>query len=399
MFTKKLALGLLTSSLLLSLNSLADTSKTKHGENISSALKNSDVSLSFRGRYESVDQDGIRSSADALTVKSRLSISTGRFHSFSMGLEVDDVFSILDDYNDTKNALSQYPIVADPEATDINLAYLKYSTSNIRVVVGRQRIKHDNQRFVGNVGWRQNEQTYDGLRGQYKKSAFELDYSFISNINNVVGDNIKGAFHLANLRYSFNKNNGISLFGYMLDFDDAPTKSSSTFGVSYQGRFGGIIVNATGSTQGEHGDNTNTYSATYLNAELGYQFSYGGFTILGGYELLGSDEGISFQTPLATSHSFQGWADKFISTPGDGLQDIYLTVKGKMFSFDIQAAYHDYVADINDTDLGSEINALASYQINKNYSVLFKYASYSAGSSRYSLTDTDKIWVQFSANY
>ncbi len=47
-----------------------------------------------------------------------------------------------------------------------------------------------------------------------------------------------------------------------------------------------------------------------------------------GYELLGSDDGVAaFQTPLATLHKFNGFADQFLVTPAGGLQDIYFYAK------------------------------------------------------------------------
>ena len=53
--------------------------------------------------------------------------------------------------------------------------------------------------------------------------------------------------------------------------------------------------------------------------------------VIGGYELLGSDDGkVAFNTPLATKHKFNGWADKFLGTPKEGLEDVYLTAKGKV---------------------------------------------------------------------
>jgi hypothetical protein len=57
-----------------------------------------------------------------------------------------------------------HAVVADPESNEINQAYLSYSgIDNTVVKWGRQRLILDNARFVGNVGWRQNEQTFDAF--------------------------------------------------------------------------------------------------------------------------------------------------------------------------------------------------------------------------------------------
>src|SRR5690606_40934454 len=52
----------------------------------------------------------------------------------------------------------------------------------------------------------------------------------------------------------------------------------------------------------------------YVLAELGYGLA-GGTVLKAGYESLGGGEGEgnrAFQTPLATRHAFQGWADVFL---------------------------------------------------------------------------------------
>jgi hypothetical protein len=316
-----------------------------------------------------------------------------------LGLEVDNVYTFIDDYNDGQNGYVDYPVVLDPEGTDINLGYIKYSTSDMRFVLGRQRIEHENQRFIGGSGWRQNEQTYDGFRAQFKNSSFELDYSFINNINSVTDDDIKGDFHLANLSFDLNKSSKLSVYAYLLDFENNISASTSTYGVHYQGKFGQVMFNARAASQSDYADNVTDYSAKYLNAEIGYHFKKSELVILGGYEVLGSDEGNSFQTPLATNHNFQGWSDQFLVTPNEGVQDIYITIKGKIGKATLEATYHDFVEDLNDKDLGSEVNGLISYEINKNYRFLIKYAAYNAGSVTFNKVDTKKTWVEFHAYF
>ena len=49
-----------------------------------------------------------------------------------------------------------FATIVDPEQTEVNRAYLRYrGISRLDIGLGRQRIVLDNQRFVGNVGWRQ----------------------------------------------------------------------------------------------------------------------------------------------------------------------------------------------------------------------------------------------------
>ncbi len=58
-----------------------------------------------------------------------------------------------------------YPVVADEEAYEINrFQFTNTSLPGTTLTLGRQRILLDDQRFIGNSGWRQNEQTFDAFR-------------------------------------------------------------------------------------------------------------------------------------------------------------------------------------------------------------------------------------------
>ncbi|MEY8215084.1 MAG: alginate export family protein [Colwellia sp.] len=392
----KFTLSLITAAILAAPSAFAaDT----FASGITEALSESKAKLSFRARYEGVDQDGIDKDGNALTIKSRFTIETGSYQNFSFGLEVDNVSALVDDYNSTANNKTNYPKVVDPEGTDVNQGYIKYANNGFSAVVGRQRILHNNQRFVGGVGWRQNEQTYDGIRAQYQAGALSADYSYIHNINNVLDKNDSGEFHLANLGYKINKNHKISAFAYILDYDALVKykNSSSTYGALYNGKFDSVIVNASVASQSDNGDNSDNYTATYLNAELGYKVD--AVTVLAGYELLGSDNGVGFKTPLATGHKFQGFADKFLSTPGEGIEDVYLTVKGAVSGVKLSATYHDFSSDVDGIDYGTEIDLVAVYEINTSYGILAKFAAYNDGDTNPAYTDTNKLWVQATAKF
>ena len=392
--TNKFTLSLISMAVLAIPTAFAES--TPHGQDITAALQDSKANVSFRGRYEGVEQTGINEDATAFTVKSRFTVNTGNYQNFSLGLEVDNVTAFIDDYNSKTNGNTQYPVIADPEGTDVNQAFVKYSNSGFTGTVGRQRILHNNQRFVGGVGWRQNEQTYDGLRAQYAAGAFKVDYSYIHNINGITGGDVSGDFHLVNANFKINKSHKVSAFTYILDYNAASQakNSSSTYGGLYNGKFGPVFVNASVASQSDNGDNATSYSALYLNAEAGSKF--GAVTVLAGYELLGSDNGVGFNTPLATKHKFQGWADKFLGTPGEGIADVYFTVKGSISGVKLSATYHNMTSDVDNINYGDELDLAASYKINKNYSVLVKYANFA--SEDYA-TDTNKLWLQGVAKF
>jgi len=396
--TKYTKLALLSASILTA--PLAFSEQASVASGVTKALSESTVKLNFRARYEGVDQDGIDDNASALTLKSRITVNTGSFEGLSAGVEVDNIADFIDNYNNTRNGETNYPVVADPAGTDVNQFFLKYTADSFSATAGRQRILHSNQRFVGGVGWRQNEQTYDGYRLQITPvKGFSADYSYVYNINRIFGPDgakadLHGQFHLLNTDYVINKRHKINAYAYLLDFDTAASTSTDTYGLSYQGHFGPVMVNAAYATQSDAGDNATDFSADYYNLEFGTKIS--SVTLLAGIESLGSDNGVGFSTPLATLHKFQGFSDKFLGTPSQGIEDTYVTVKTKLSDIKFSATYHDFSSDVDNIDFGSEIDVSAAYSFNKNYDVLVKFSSYSADDYA---SDTDKLWLQLAAKF
>ena len=101
---------------------------------------------------------------------------------------------------------------------------------------------------------------------------------------------------------------------------------------------------------------------------------------------------MGFKTPYATLHKFQGWADKFLVTPGDGIEDIYVGLKGAAGPVKLGAFYHEFTAEDSGDDFGSEIDLVATWPASKYLTLQLKFASFSTDdSSRFD--DTDKVWV------
>lgn len=367
-----------------------------------------DVKFNFRYRYEYVDEDvSTKDDAKASTLKSRVTLSTAAYKGFSALLEVDDVSQIgAEQYATPSNGKgAQYPIVADPDGTDINQVYLKYKNDAFTGTAGRQRILHSGQRFVGGVGWRQNEQTYDSFRIELPIGKVNVDYSYIWDVNRIFGPDTGGGqlrrfesdSHALYASFVPAEGHKIGVYAYLLDFDNAAALSSETYGVEYSGKFGPITVAAAAATQSDYEDNPTDYDAEYYMAELGTSIKGVGLGI--GYELLGSDDGIkAFATPLATLHKFQGWSDKFLVTPNTGVEDIYFKITGKVAGVALAAFYHDFEADESgpNDDYGEEFDAVATYAVNKNLSVQLKYANYNADEFSF---DTEKVWFSVMLNF
>tara|TARA_R110002072_G_scaffold254957_2_gene413737 strand:- start:793 stop:1296 length:504 start_codon:yes stop_codon:yes gene_type:complete len=95
-------------------------------------------------------------------------------------------------------------------------------------------------------------------------------------------------------------------------------------------------------------------------------------------EVLGAGDGVGFATPMATRHKFQGWPDMFMETPGDGTEDIYLGVVGKIGRATLKAIYHDFSADDTHADWGSELDFIATWAATEDLTTQRHYADFHA---------------------
>lgn len=365
------------------------------------ALQSGDTQLHLRTRFEDVDQDGAEG-ASAFTQKTRLTYTSGRYEGFSLLLEMDDTTAITDvDYNDGTGINPGTAVIADPEGTEINQSYLAYQDGATQVKYGRQRILLDNQRFVGGVGWRQNEQTYDGFSVSSKAvDQFELFYAYVHNVNRIFGESVAGGdhkhqSHLLNGKYTGLNAGTLVAYAYLLDNETAPGLASDTLGLRWQGTVNETFsYNLEYATQSEAGDNPTNYSARYLMAEG--LATVEGFNLKLGYEVLGSDDGAAaFATPLATLHAFQGWTDKFLATPATGVEDRYFSVGRPVGPVNLTLVYHDLSANEGDADYGSELGLVAGTKVGP-VGLTLKYADYSADEFA---TDTRKLWLMAAATF
>jgi hypothetical protein len=374
------------------------------------------ASLDLRYRFETVEQDDKPATADANTLRIRLNLASGEVAGFSGQLQADHIEAIGDpQYDDTRNGQVQYPVVADPQGTDLNQAWLQYRGAKDTILrLGRQKISIGNERFVGPVGWRQNEQSFDAVRLDTRAlSGASITYAWVDRVLRVFGPDegtppaeLSSDSHLLDARITSLTVGALALYGYHLDFRNAPQLSADTVGARYDGerelrdriRLGWAIEYA---QQQEAGDNAADVDAHYQLVELKLTFAVTGVTL--GHEVLSGDRGTfdaatnpAFQTPLATLHPFQGWADKFTTTPSAGIEDLYLGVGLKLAGWQGQAVWHEFEAEATDARYGSELDLVVSRRFRERYEVLAKYADYRADEF---LADTRRFWLQVSAAF
>jgi hypothetical protein len=387
---------------------------------IRGAIAESKPIFDARLRYESVDQTPIDEEADADTLRVRLGFETGKAWNTSLLAEGEIVTHIGGSYRDD-NAQPRnvsYPVVPDREGEEINrLQLVNTSLPGTTLTLGRQRILLDDHRFVGNVGWRQNEQTFDAVRIVNKPiPALTLDATYLNQVNRIFGpESPQGRWQgdgvLANAAYQFPIGK-LTGFGYVLDFDPIatipaglnPTRmSTETHGVRFAGErpLSKFKLGYVGSyaQQSDYGANPVDFDLDYYLLE--FTGTYRQYSVGLGQEVMQGNGVVGFSTPLATMHKFNGWADKFLATPVNGIDDRYASVGylmkgvGRLDTLSASLVYHDLQTQRLGTDLGSEVNLQlqAKYQ---RFVALLKYARYDAneGSTPAAYQDTTKVWAQ-----
>lgn len=370
----------------------------------------------LRYRYELVEQDGFTNRAKASTLRTQLGYDTDNYHSFGALVQFEDVRTVGQErYNSTVNGLTQYPVVADPEDTEVNQAYLRYvGWSASTVKLGRQVITYDNHRFVGDVGWRQNQQTYDAATVvDTSLTDTTISYAHVTNVNRFFSEahptlsDVDVNADFLNVAFKAFPGGTLVGYGYFIDFEPgqpfAVTASNKTLGLRLDGSRKAAgpawLYTLEYAKQSDYADGSATIDADYLFGSVGTELA--GVQLKLGYEVLSGDGMYGLQTPFATLHAHNGWADKFLVTPRDGLVDATLSVGGKVAGVNWLAVYHDYTSDNLDYGYGKELNLLGAWKATKQLTLLAKYADYRGDRNGTNLVrnvpltqDITKTWLQ-----
>lgn len=369
------------------------------------AISGGTPNLDARLRWEQVDQTNALSTADAFTVRGRLGYTTGKWNDLDAMVEYEGVSSLLaQEYNSTRNGRTTYSTVADPAGEELNQAWIRYAGLPLKTTAkfGRQRLILDNARFIGNVGWRVNEQTYDAtlLTNAYLPKTV-INVGHISNSNSfrtginmpVQGD----VLHLANTTLPWAN---VSAYGYFFDFDTstAAMQDTRTLGLRLSGTLPvqklKLAYALEYAQQSDYADAPALVDADYKLAEA--QLTVPDVSMLKapaikvGYEVLGGDGAYGFQTPFASLHAFQGWADMFLNTPATGIQDSYVGTSFTIEKVSAQVVWHDYRSDSGGKHYGSEWNAYFTRPLIENLVAGVKLADYNA---KEFAVNTRKVWV------
>ena len=396
---------------------------------------NGAVKLDLNYRWENADQDqgglipGLSpakrvETANANTARLRLGLLSPLFYDFQAYGEFEGLYAPQAEYDragTTSNRDRNYSVVADPARAELNQFWLSYKgIADTLIKVGRQRIKLDDDRFIGNVGWRQMEQTYDSILVTHNNQTLfglTVNAGYLDHVQNIFGETDTLNAPILNLNYKLNDWGNLIGYGYWLDYRERANyaKSSQTYGLRFDGKSPqfydhvNLLYTAEWGTQSNYADNPNHYDADRINLMAGA--SAFNFTVQGAMEQLnGYGPNKTFNTPLGTNHAFQGWADLFITPIGDptnaavkamgnGIRDVFATASYKMLndSLVITGMYHDFYDDTGKLEFGSEWDFSVLKKFGKHYSLLAKYANFNTENAAF--TDTQRIWLQANVNF
>ena len=389
---------------LLLLTPLLASADDQEAATFKEAFTKARPTLAVRYRLESVDDDAFDKDALASTLRTALAYKSLPYKGLGLFLEAENVTVVGDgdDFNNAGagsagNGVTDRPVVADVALTEVNQAYIEYSRDGFSARVGRQEINLADQRYVGAVGWRQNHQSFDAVTLTLDRlPRTVLRYSFLDRAQRIFGDSKPMASHLLTVEIDGDAAGKFRLYGYLLDYDLAADAGLST--ATYGGEWTGKVDLGSGpklsweielAQQNDHGDNPAEVDAPYahLRAGLGWPKMH----VAAGWELLDGDPADGrFTTPLATLHKFNGWADKFLSTPFIGLEDLYLEVGAKAGAWTCLVRYHDFTPAADGADYGSEIDLQVVWKSPWQQTFAAKAALYDADALS---SDTSKLMV------
>jgi tetratricopeptide (TPR) repeat protein len=359
--------------------------------------------VGLRYRYELVEDGAFDENAHASTLRTVVGYRTLPYRGFSFFVQAQNVAEIGRDLYDNRgagqlsNGVKDRPAVVDPAQTRMQQVYGRIEALDTAIDIGRREIAYGDHRFVGDVNWRQNHQAFDAIhfsnRSLHKTT---LSYTYAGKVIRIDGGTKDMSSHFLNALAAFGPDLSLELFSYLLDYDGPADGALSS--QSYGGKFFGtrpllekhrVIFEAQYAKQLDFGENPSPRDADYLHLVGGVGIS-GKLTLKIGRELLGgSPERGVFQTPLATLFKFNGGADKFLTTPPNGLVDWYASGEGRLGPVNWILVYHDFSADSGGDPYGWELDARALLSTSWKQSFGAQLALYREDGFG---TDATKLW-------
>lgn len=371
------------------------------------AVKAGKATFQVRPRFEFVDDDGAAAAdpAKAFIVRTVLGYKLAPIAGITAYAEAEDIRALVDDYNvPAVQPNAKYATVVDPESTAVNQAWL----AGYGFKVGKQKMVYNNARFIGDVGFRQDDQVFTAISYEKAKllSWLDVQASYANKVAMISGQDGDISLPIVNLKARTPLGANVTLFWAGLEGKEASgqpfllanageNRSREYRVLKVDGKKGKFLYDLSYGKQVSYAD-SNVPNADYRDIQFGYDF--GPVLVKIQQETLDQD----FQTPLATLHAFNGWADRFLVTPTGGLVDTNIKLSGKAAGLGLSLAVHQFDAESGGKTFGREIDASVTKTFTPNWSAMVKVAHYdgsgeittgTAAAQAYS-KDVLKAWAQ-----
>ncbi|MEO8385294.1 MAG: alginate export family protein [Betaproteobacteria bacterium] len=313
-----------------------------------------------------------------------------------------------------RNGSAPYPLLPDPAHSGANQVFADYAgLPDTKMRLGRQILRIDDQRFIGDVDFRQTPQVFDGLTViNNSLPETEIQLGEYRRIRTPLGSLNSLRLHIVHAAWNPLPEHSLAAYGYWQD--QAATGSQTGFTTNAQ-RIVGMHADggfALGNEwrwmyyigiarQNRIGAGDARIKASYIRIGAGIQSN--GTAIWGArldHEVKGSNGGVyGFQTPLTDYYAFNGTALQFTSTPPQGLRDSWLTLRGQLEKLSMFMEAHRFRSDVGGLALGHEFDVSVSYPVTNNLVVKLQHAQFVAGSNAKVKNDVDKTWLAFTFVY
>lgn len=383
-----------------------------------------EIDFGLRTRWETAKF--AEEKAHALTVKARVNIEERLTDQFAAIIQVDHVATLNDAKHSDGVLQTSKPTIADPQGTEINQANLEYEWNETHFTFGRQHIAYSDERLIGGVEFRQNDQTYDALQIEHLiLSGSKVSVAYIHNVNRIFGDSADKNLDKDDIR--FNTLNGVrpkallgdhhidgwllhshlkewdyfelDAYGYSVHNYHVRSFSNRTLGIEgrYKRKIGKVKIASAAELAYQKQPSQNSEWIGYR--KLSASIEMYGLSLGGRHELLTENKGNAFITPLATLHRFQGWADQFLVTPNIGLEDNSVNIKWRARPWTIDARYHWFSSDTGNFEFGEELNVDLIFQPKRKHQVKLRYADFNHDPEQtLKPIDVRKVFLMYSYN-
>jgi hypothetical protein len=364
-------------------------------------------SLELRPRYNHIDETDKPLRTEGGTFRGVAGWRSGPFLGWRAGIEgiYAEHFGAKH-FNDNSALLatSPYPLLPDPRYSGVNQGYVEHAgDEGVRLKLGRQLVRMDNQRWVSDNDFRQIPQLFDGVTARYAGIAnTELAAGYFARVRTTSGAVNDLKLTLLNAAWNPLPGHSIGAYGYFHDqakngaFTGFADNSYRVVGVRAEGsvaRWGTIdapyLVEL--ARQKPYASGDSRIDARYWRAGAG--LATDAWTLRYDYEVKGSNAGVyGLQMPLTDFYAFNGWTLHFFNTPREGLRDQWLTGRYAIGPVTLYAEVHRFRSDYADRDFGRESDVGVTYEILPGTVLRLQHARYDAGAGM-AAPDIRKTWL------